>query len=189
MKKAVLLGDSIRLQGYGTRVPSLLAPDISVWQSDDNGRFTSYTLRTCFEYKPELETADVIHWNNGLWDMCDLFGDGPFTSLPVYTESLVRIARILLSYCPRVIFATTTPPRPEMWGHSLERVREYNAAAIDILRPLGIRVNDLYGLVAPDISRFIREDDMLHLTDEGIEKAAEQVARSIRDALRDALAY
>ena len=84
MKKAVLLGDSIRLLGYGTRVPALLAPDIAVWQSEDNGRFTSYTLRTCFDYKAELETADVIHWNNGLWDMCDLFGDGPFTPLPLW---------------------------------------------------------------------------------------------------------
>ena len=90
MKKAVLLGDSIRLLGYGMRVPALLAPDIAVWQSEDNGRFTSYTLRTCFDYKAELETADVIHWNNGLWDMCDLFGDGPFTPLPLYTDA----------YCP-----------------------------------------------------------------------------------------
>lgn len=109
MKKAVLLGDSIRLLGYGTRVPALLAPDIAVWQSEDNGRFTSYTLRTCFDYKAELETADVIHWNNGLWDMCDLFGDGPFTPLPLYTDVLVRIARILQGYCPRVILP---PPRP-----------------------------------------------------------------------------
>lgn len=164
-------------------MPALLAPDIAVWQSEDNGRFTSYTLRTCFDYKAELETADVIHWNNGLWDMCDLFGDGPFTPLPLYTDVLVRIARILQGYCPRVIFATTTPPRPEMWGHDIERVRAYNAAAVAVLHPLGVQINDLYSLIAPDMQHLIRDDDLIHLTDAGIELTAAQVARSVRDAL------
>lgn len=185
MKKAVLLGDSIRQIGYGTRVPALLAPDIAVWQPEDNGRFASYTLRNCFDYKAELETADVIHWNNGLWDMCDLFGDGPFTPLPVYTDTLVRIAHILQSYCPRVIFATTTPPRPEMWGHDPERVKAYNAAAVAALRPLGVRIDDLYSLIAPDTQHLIRGDDFLHLTDEGIALTAGQVARSVREALAE----
>lgn len=183
MKKAVLLGDSIRLLGYGTRVPTLLSPDISVWQSEDNGRFTAYTLRTCFDYKPMLETADVIHWNNGLWDMCDLFGDGPFTPLPAYIDNLTRIARILLSYSPHVIFATTTPTRPEMWGHDLARLKAYNAAAVEALTPLGLCINDLFTPVAADIPRYIRSDDLIHLTEEGIELTAARVASAVREAL------
>ena len=88
-----------------------------------------------FDYKAQLEGADIIHFNCGLWDMCDLFGDGPFTPLEVYVEQMVRIAKILKTYAPggAVIFATTTPPSPKMWGHDMERVRAYNAAVMAAL--------------------------------------------------------
>ena len=109
MKKVVLLGDSIRLS-YGNRVRELLGEGYTVWQPEDNCRFAAYTLRMLFDYKAQLEGADVIHFNCGLWDMCDLFGDGPFTPLEVYAEQMVRIAKILKTYAPVVIFAAPTPP-------------------------------------------------------------------------------
>ena len=43
MKKIVLLGDSIRQIGYGTKVPEMLGTDFSVWQPSDNCRFAEYT--------------------------------------------------------------------------------------------------------------------------------------------------
>ena len=95
MKKVVLLGDSIRLWGYGARTVELLGEDYAVWQPEDNCRFTSYTLRMLFEYKSQMEGSDVIHFNCGLWDVCDLFGDGAFTPLDTYVAQLVRIASIL----------------------------------------------------------------------------------------------
>ncbi len=49
MKKVVLLGDSIRLWGYGTKVPELLGKDYEVWQPEDNCRFVKYTLRGLFD--------------------------------------------------------------------------------------------------------------------------------------------
>ncbi len=36
MKKVALLGDSMRLIGYGLKVPALLADVAEVWQPDDN---------------------------------------------------------------------------------------------------------------------------------------------------------
>lgn len=45
VKKVVLLGDSVRLIGYGPRVPEMLGEDYSVFQSEDNCRFVKYTLR------------------------------------------------------------------------------------------------------------------------------------------------
>ena len=48
MKKVVLLGDSIRLWGYGTKVPEMLGEDYEVWQPEDNCRFVKYTLRGLF---------------------------------------------------------------------------------------------------------------------------------------------
>ena len=185
MKKVVLLGDSIRLIGYGPLVPAILGDGYTVWQSTDNDRFASYMLRNCFEYKAELETADVIHWNNGLWDMCDLFGDGPFTSKEDYVALLVRIAKILLSYCPKVIFCTTTPPRPAMWGHSIDRVREYNAAAVEALVPLGVRINDLGAVVIADPEKYVSAVDNLHLNADGCKMAAGLVADAVKAALAE----
>lgn len=180
MKKIILLGDSIRLS-YQNRVTELLGSDYTVWGPDDNSRFASYTLRMLFDYKAQLEGADVIHFNCGLWDMCDLFGDGPFTPLEVYVEQMVRIAKILKTYAPggAVIFATTTPPSPKMWGHDLDRVRAYNAAAMAALEPLGILFDDLFTPVAEDIDRMISED-YLHASPYGVEILANRVADCIK---------
>ena len=178
MKKIILLGDSIRLS-YGNRVRELLGSDYTVWQPEDNCRFAAYTLRMLFDYKAQLEGADVIHFNCGLWDMCDLFGDGPFTPLEVYVEQMVRIAKILKTYAPVVIFATTTPPSPKMWGHDLDRVRAYNAAAMAALEPLGVLFDDLFTPVAEDIDRMISED-YLHASPYGVEILANRVADCIK---------
>ena len=178
MKKIILLGDSIRLS-YVNRVRELLGEDYTVWQPEDNCRFAAYTLRMLFDYKAQLEGADIIHFNCGLWDMCDLFGDGPFTPLEVYVEQMVRIAKILKTYAPVVIFATTTPPSPKMWGHDLDRVRAYNAAAMAALEPLGILFDDLFTPVAEDIDRMISED-FLHASPYGVEILANRVADCIK---------
>ena len=72
MKKIVLLGDSIRLWGYGTRVPEMLGEEYEVFQPEDNCRFAKYTLRMVFDLKAQIEGSEVIHWNNGHWDLCQI---------------------------------------------------------------------------------------------------------------------
>lgn len=178
MKKIILLGDSIRLS-YGSRVSELLGSDFAVWGPDDNCRFASYTLRMLYDYREQLKDADLIHFNCGLWDMCDLFGDGPFTPMEVYVEQMVRIAKILKTYAPVVVFAATTPPSPKMWGHDLDRVRAYNAAAMAALEPLGILFDDLFTPVAEDIDRMISED-YLHASPYGVEVLANRVADCVK---------
>ena len=178
MKKIILLGDSIRLS-YQDRVCELLGSDFAVWGPDDNCRFASYTLRMLYDYREQLKGADLIHFNCGLWDMCDLFGDGPFTPLEVYVEQMVRIAKILKTYAPVVVFAATTPPSPKMWGHDMDRVRAYNAAAMAALEPLGVLFDDLFTPVAEDIDRMISED-YLHASPYGVEILANRVADCIK---------
>ena len=180
MKKIILLGDSIRQIGYGPRVAEVLTRDYgcTVWQPDDNCRFASYTLRMCFDYKAQMGNADVIHWNNGLWDLCDLFGDGAFTPMVDYVNTMVRIARILKTYAPVVIFATTTPPSPKMWGHDMDRLKAYNQAVTQALTAEGILINDLFTPVYEDIDRMIC-DDLIHLSHQGIEVCAAQVIKAI----------
>lgn len=178
MKKIILLGDSIRLS-YQNRVRELLEPDFAVWGPEDNCRFASYTLRMLYDYREQLKGADLIHFNCGLWDMCDLFGDGPFTPIEVYAEQMVRIAKILKTYAPVVVFAATTPPSPKMWGHDMDRVRAYNAAALAALEPLGILFDDLFTPVAEDIDRMISED-LLHASPFGVEVLANRVADCVK---------
>lgn len=180
MKKVVLLGDSIRLIGYGPIVEETLKGEYEVWQPEDNCRFAAYTYRMIREEEHIME-ADIIHWNNGLWDETTCMGDGPFTPLNVYVEYLERIAKYLLKYTDKVIFATTTPAAAVNAYNDIDRIREYNAAAIAALTKLGVQINDLFSVVAADREAYICEDT-LHLSEAGAKACAEKVLAAIRSA-------
>ena len=49
------------------------------------------------------------------------------------------------------------------------------------LKEKGIIINDLFSLVATDVPRYIR-DDLIHLSEEGIELCANAVEKAVRDA-------
>lgn len=182
MIKVALLGDSIRQIGYGPKVPSLLGDEYSVWQPNDNCRFALYTLRGMFDWRAQLEGCDVIHWNNGLWDVCELFGDGPFTEPTYYVETMLRIAGLLQKYARRVIFATTTPVLPANAHNKNVVIADYNRIIVPKLEALGIAIDDLYSIVYPKLDEYIRSDDNIHLTEAGIDACAAAVADSIRRA-------
>ena len=181
MKKIILLGDSIRQIGYGTKVPGLLKDGYDVWQPSDNCRFAQYTLRGLFDWREQLEGADIVHWNNGLWDICDLFGDGAFTPKQVYADTMLRIAGILQKTAKKVVFATTTPVAPTNVYDKNEVIIEYNDFIVPKLKAEGVLINDLHALVYPKIGEYIREDH-LHLSEAGIDACAAQVVGSIKAA-------
>jgi len=141
MKKITLLGDSIRLLGYGKEVPGLLGDGFEVFQPDDNCRFSKYTLRMLFDYQSQMEGSEVVHWNNGLWDATRIFEDGLFTSEEEYIDAMVRIAKILKERYKTVIFATTTPvhdekiyfPGPMPPAHDNTDIIKYNRAILNSL--------------------------------------------------------
>ena len=107
--KITLLGDSIRLIGYGKKTEELLGSEFEVFEPEDNCRFSKYMLRGIFDWANQMEGSRIVHFNCGLWDICNLFGDGTFTTEAEYIENMCRIADILLSKYDKVIFATTTP--------------------------------------------------------------------------------
>ena len=176
--KITLLGDSIRKIGYGTRVPELLGADFEVFQPTDNGRFSKYTLRGIWDWREAMEGSRIVHWNNGLWDICNVFGDGPFSTADEYLANMERISRILLSRHEKVIFATTTPVNPQHPYNSNELIVKYNGLVVPMLKEMGVLINDLHSLVAPHVDEYIRED-LIHLSDAGIEACAGQTARMI----------
>ena len=113
MIKVALLGDSIRLIGYGRVVPEMLGEEYEVFQPAENCRFAKYTLRGLFDWENELKGCDIVHWNNGLWDTVKNRPDSePFSSPEEYLATMLRIAKHLKENHKIVIFATTTPVRP-----------------------------------------------------------------------------
>ena len=181
--KITLLGDSIRLQ-YQDRVAELLGGDFEVFGPSENCRFAKYTLRGLFDWEKKMSGSRIVHWNNGLWDICNLFGDGLFSSEQEYIDNMLRIADILLSRYDKVIFATMTPVTERNKYNKNVDIERYNALAVDALSKKGVIINDLYSLVAADIDRYISSDE-IHLSNEGIELCAKQVANVILDAAKE----
>ena len=175
--KITLLGDSIRLQ-YESKVKELLGEGFEVFGPSSNCRFAKYTLRGLFDWREEMSGSRIVHWNNGLWDICNLFGDGLFTSEEEYLSNMLRIADILLSRYEKVIFATMTPVSDANKYNKNTDIERYNALVSEKLREKGIVINDLYSLVNSDRDRYISEDN-IHLTAEGIEACAQRVAEVI----------
>ncbi len=182
-RKVALLGDSIRLIGYGNIVPSLLGEEVEVFQPEDNCRFAKYLLRGLFDWHEQLKDCEVIHFNCGHWDVCDIMGDGKlFSSDEEYIDNLERIAKLLLKITPKVIFATTTPVKPPYQYNRNSDIERFNAKAIQKMTELGVQVNDLYGLVKPNVEEYICEDK-LHLSEKGANICAQRVADCIKENL------
>lgn len=182
--KITLLGDSIRFgagerRGYGNRTAELLGEDFEVFQPNDNCRFAKYTLRMLFDYEKQMKGSRIVHFNVGHWDVCDLFGEGTFSTEEEYRDNVVRIARILKSRHDAVIFATTTPVRNENKHNKNSTIKRFNEIAVEALSAEGVIINDLNALLVNDIERYIC-NDLIHLTDEGAEICARAVADVIR---------
>ena len=111
MKKVLLLGDSIR-RSYQEKVRERLLGTADVTWVDDNSRFTKYTL---FQVAwPKLDEQfghiDLIHWNNGLWDLMHLNREiGVLVPVEEYIAALKRILKELKRTGADVIWSTTTP--------------------------------------------------------------------------------
>jgi lysophospholipase L1-like esterase len=185
--KVTLLGDSIRagvgnvIAGYGKRAAELLSPEFQVYQPVENCRFAKYTLRMLYDHANAMEGSRIVHWNNGHWDICDLWGDGSFSNENEYVENMLRIARILKSRHDIVIFATTTPVRDENVNNKNSTVERFNSIIVPELQREGVMINDLHALLVGDKMRYIAED-MIHLSADGVEVCAKAVERSIRSA-------
>jgi len=182
MQKVMLIGDSIRLS-YRTRVQEMLEGRAEVLGPDDNCRFAFYTLFYLQTWLPD-DDYDVIHWNNGQWDVCYMADGRMHTELDAYVDLEKRIADILLKKGHRLIFATTTPVHADQYETAAcnprknEDIVAYNEAAVKALTPMGVEINDLYTPLARDVMRYISEDKV-HLSPDGIEMCAQRVTTAV----------
>ena len=182
MKRVWLLGDSIR-ENYQEKVTEKLAGRAEVVHPAVNCAFAKYTLCCLNGWKKELGAADVIHWNNGIWDTCVRHvEDGAFTPVDEYVRTLGRILRELRKTGAQVIFASTTPCREPHDDLDNRRTAWYNHEALALMAREGVPVDDLWSVVYPHIAEYIC-DDGCHLSDAGREACAVSVVRSIENYL------
>lgn len=79
MERVMLLGDSIRMMTEA-KVREKLGADFEVWSPEKNCRYTALTLNELRHYFKKFPDPEIIHWNNGLWDIAILYDDdGNFT--------------------------------------------------------------------------------------------------------------
>lgn len=192
MKKVLLLGDSIRM-GYQKLVKDSLQNECEVFFDKENGRFSVFTLDQAIQMFNTHGPFDVVHWNNGYWDM-DVEGPlgEPLVPVEDYARFLRRIIRTCRAYGAQVIFATTTPIFEDGESADIhtgvnlrfknEWVLQYNAAAKAVMEEEGVPVNDLYSLCLQG-EGYYKCPDRLHLTAEGYQKCAQQVCEYIRKYL------
>lgn len=178
--KGTLLGDSIRMQ-YGPRVAQLLDGSFEVWAPQENCRCSHYTLRGLFDWAEGMRGSDIVHWNNGHWDICRLFGDGTFTQEEDFVYTMLRIADILQKRHRAVIFAPTTPVLSANVYNSNDDIDRFNRRITPLLQERGVIINDLNALLRSDTEKYIC-DDTIHLSEAGIERCAQQVAAYVRKA-------
>ena len=194
MKKVLLLGDSIRM-GYDEYVKEILSGEFEVIYDDaDNGRFSAYTLWQANQFFKNYGRFDVVHWNNGYWDMnIEYPMKEAMHPVDEYVHFLGRILNGIRNNGAVPVFATTTPIlQKELaaevikegvapFEYDNEWVKKYNAAAVSFMKKEGVIVNDLYSLCLAD-KHYYKCPDLLHLTEEGYKKCAEQTADIIRKA-------
>ncbi len=187
LKKALLLGDSIRM-GYCPWTRAALKGVADVRFPEGNGRSTQFMLMELGGWRAVFDGAsdlDAVVWNAGHWDVAHWNGDAAsLTSEAEYARNVAAVTSRLRKYYPgaRLVFATTTPMSPDgrIGGNprSREEIRRYNAAAKAVLAPLGADVFDAYALCEGWPASSYR--DYCHFTDEGFRKLGEAVAEFLR---------
>lgn len=192
MKKVLLLGDSIRL-GYCNFVKNELANTMEVCFPDENCQFTQQTLVSLPRWLNAMPVAkeeiDLVHWNNGHWDVAHFHDDEYSLNTPeMYGIMLERIYRKLRIFCPnaKIVFALTTPVNPANIPmanpRSNSEIEKYNAVAAEVMKKLDVKVNDLYTLAKENISEELYAD-YCHYTQEGYAILGNQVIKVIKETL------
>ena len=183
MKKIILIGDSIRL-GYDKYVKDALSSVAEVYYPNDSARFSEYTLRYLSDWKHDNgwgEDIDLVHWNTGLWDVLEMYGEAPISNPQQYGETIAKIYRQIKLLFPNAkqVFATSTSVIEERYGWDRKRhnstIEQYNKIAVDALSKTDCVINDLYTLTK-NAPLEIRDGDPTHFyTPEGTKLIGDRV--------------
>lgn len=121
----------------------------------------------------------VIHFNNGL--------HGWHLSKEQYRKGLERYVKFLKGHKSKeciLVYSLTTPVSSETPGQKLDpdknkTVMERNEVAQVIMKKNGIQVIDLYGLVEPELDKYVASKGNLHYKGEGYQLMANLISNEI----------
>ena len=182
LPRVLLLGDSISMS-YTAPVRRRLAGAATVHRAPDNCRSTRHSLA-------DLDRClggggwRVIHCNWGIHDVTRLeHPDVRQVEVDEYGRNLEALFTRLAATGARLIWAATTPVQDGTPNRMPADVVRYNGVAHAIASGRGMAVDDLYSLALPRLTA-LQPPRNVHFTAAGAEVLADQVAQSIREALR-----
>jgi hypothetical protein len=157
-----------------------------VYYPNENCRYAQNVLRFAHGWKEKGEwpdDVDLVHWNAGLWDVLELLGDGPLSTIEHYRNMIPRIEARLRLIFPKakIVFATSTPviePCEPDFCRRNSVIEEYNAAAVECLKPFGTVINDLYAF-ARTLPDEYHSDNVHYNTEKGTEALGGRVVAFI----------
>ena len=111
--------------------------------------------------------------------------DPPLRTVEEYQANLEKIVARLRQTGARLVFATTTPVPEGVTNpyRNPEDPARYNAAAVEVMKRHGIRVNDLFAFAQPRLAE-IQLPRNVHFTPQGSAALADQVAGLLRRELK-----
>jgi lysophospholipase L1-like esterase len=179
LPRVLLIGDSVT-RGYGKEVEQRLKGKAYVARLATSKSVGDPALLAEVALVLGQCRFDVVHFNNGLhgWGYPEADYARHFPALLATLKQGAKGARL--------IWASTTPVRVpgklDEFDPRTNRVKERNRIAADVVGKEHIPVNDLYALAAGHPEHYAK--DGVHFNAQGIAAQADQVARSILDALK-----
>ncbi|AQQ70394.1 GDSL-like Lipase/Acylhydrolase [Limihaloglobus sulfuriphilus] len=193
MPRVLIYGDSISI-GYTQYVQDMLAGKAIVQRIPTNGDDTFHGAEYLELCGMEKGRWDVIHFNWGLHDLKRLSktDDGrvvpdkekaaPANSIEAYSANLEKLIKLMKSSGAELVFAATTPAGGNAASMLDSDVRAYNEAAFAVMEKHGVRVNNLYSVIKPNLSSY-QGGDGVHFKPQGSLALAAEVGWSILSVL------
>jgi hypothetical protein len=192
LPRVLLIGDSISV-GYTIPTRKLLDNKANVHRALANCGPTIRGLKNLDRWLGE-KTWDVIHFNWGLHDIVYLKSRGPGLSDPIepgskpqvplveYEKNLRKLVAKLKETNAKLVWCTTTPVPEGSKARIAGDEVKYNKVAAIIMKEEGIQINDLHKFAETQLEDIQRPTNV-HFTKNGSKVLAEQVAKSITEAL------
>lgn len=154
-KDLLVIGDSISI-AYTPFLRQMKA-DMNVLHNPCNAAWSGYTAYRIDQFL-ELETYEVIVFNNGIWDLTT-----KGISADHYVSNLRKTALKIKEKTLRPIFVTSTYSVDA--GINPSRWNEFNTKAVALMNELGIEVVDMFPVSYEN--RDLLTGDGTHFTDQG----------------------
>jgi acyl-CoA thioesterase-1 len=194
LPRVLIMGDSISM-GYTLEVRKILAGKANVQHPAVNCGSSGSGAAHVHEWIGEKHW-DVIYFNFGLHDMTYLDDKGRYVTpdkgkqavpIPQYQANLRKIVTTLQGTGAKLIFATTTPVPGGSGGRVQGDEVQYNAAAVEVMREMGVETDDLWSVISPSVAT-LQQPHNVHFTAEGYRvlgvEAASRIARDLQGAGR-----